>query len=202
VGEAVAPRFDRVALVGHSGGAIAAQVALYSFTDFAVGIVMGYHDQLPGTALATAAVTGESARCAVGGVPADGDSGPPGYAYLFPSTEAWSRATMADGTPEVIKALAPLRRRTPCGELNSDLTISVFDNLHLADVHIPVLLLYGEQDQLFPYAGAQAQPDHYSGTKDLTFMGFPGGGHQFFLDRHVAAQARAVMSSWLAARGF
>jgi pimeloyl-ACP methyl ester carboxylesterase len=196
------PRFERVALVGHSGGAIAAQVAMYSFGDFAAGIVMGFHDQLPGSTIATEGLTGEAPRCAAGGVPADGDSGPPGYAYLFTSTAAWSHATMADGTPEVLAALAPLRRRTPCGELETDLLVSPFDNLHLGEVHIPVLLLYGERDLLFPYSGAPAQRGHYTGTRDVTFVGFPGGGHQFFLDRGVASQVRAVMSRWLSIRGF
>jgi pimeloyl-ACP methyl ester carboxylesterase len=196
------PRFDHVALAGHSGGALATQIAAYSFRGFDAVAVMAFHDQGESTHFRTVEFTGEAPLCAAGGVRADGDSGPPGYAYLWTTTDGWLNDSVFDVTPEVREGLRPLRRRTPCGELASGGTVGAFDAAHLGSVRVPVLLLYGEEDALYPYADAPAQRDRYSGSESVTFVGFPKAGHVFFLEKAAAVQARQVLSGWLRARGF
>jgi pimeloyl-ACP methyl ester carboxylesterase len=199
-GDDVGVRFERVILAGHSGGAIVAEVFSYSFGGVTALVLMGYHDQGVGPPLVTAGLQGEGPRCAAGGVPVDGTSGPPGYAFIWPSTDTWSRDTAFDPLPEVRAALRPMRQRTGCGEIISALTAAPMNSRNVSSVRLPVLLMFGKEDVLFPYSGAEAQTRSFSGSPDVTMVAFDRSGHQFFHDRLVR-QVHAELSRWLKAHG-
>ena len=67
-------------------------------------------------------------------------------------------------------------------------------------VNIPVLLIYGDHDPFLP-GGFEIQPARYASSDDVTLEVLANAGHNAMMGR-TAAEYRAVMSSWLKARGF
>jgi pimeloyl-ACP methyl ester carboxylesterase len=77
----------------------------------------------------------------------------------------------------------------------------VLDQLLLATVRVPVLLLWGANDALFPPPAGTLQRLHFLGSRDVTQVQIPDTGHAVTLERsHLTLIAD--MSAWLGARGF
>ena len=71
----------------------------------------------------------------------------------------------------------------------------------LGEIHVPVLLSIGAQDQIWTQDGWAQQKDHFTGSHDVTAVPIPNAGHFPMLER-VAPQLRALVATWLSRRGF
>ena len=72
----------------------------------------------------------------------------------------------------------------------------------LGELTIPILLVYGRQDALFPQPDAgDQQKALFTGSSDVTEVQMDGAGQALALERTAPAYRR-TMSDWLSARGF
>jgi pimeloyl-ACP methyl ester carboxylesterase len=200
-GGAAAPtRFARVALAGHSAGGAVAQIEAYSYQDVNALIVASWADQ--GSSQVALDTFSETAGiCATGGQQAEGSSGPGGYAY-FGQTPAQFQAVMFhNAATRVVAAATALRNRDPCGDTDSVLQAIATDQARLASVNVPVLVICGNQDALFPPPACQQQRDHFTGSADASAVFLDNTGHAVTLER-TAKKFRTTVSAWLGKRGF
>jgi pimeloyl-ACP methyl ester carboxylesterase len=197
------PSFSRVGLAGHSGGGPIVEDEAYSYHDADALIVMGWQDGTATQPTINAIPAGESSSCPLGGHPTDGPNAPSGYAYLWPNEPQWAHDTTFDIDPVVLSKMAGFRRRTPCGELESDVTASSSNASptgNLGAITSPVLLMYADHDALFPASMGASQKARFTGSHDVTLATFAGAGHVFFIER-IAPLVRATLSAWLTWHG-
>jgi pimeloyl-ACP methyl ester carboxylesterase len=190
--------FSRIALVGHSAGSAIAQVEAYSFHDVDALGVWSWADlgQSP-FALGTFVVAGE--KCLVSGSVSSG--GAPGYVPFGATAADFDRAMFHNADPAVVSAVNAARNPDPCGDDESLVQTLVFDNLLLPTIKVPVLLVFGANDALFPPPAGTLQRLHFLGSRDVTFDQIPNTGHAVTLERSEPTLL-ADVSAWLAARGF
>jgi pimeloyl-ACP methyl ester carboxylesterase len=190
--------FSRIALIGHSAGSAIAQVEAYSFHDVDALGVMSWADlgQSP-FALATFLAAGE--KCLLGGSVSSG--GAPGYVPFGATAADFDKAMFHNADPAVVSAVNAARNPDPCGDDESIAQTLVLDNFLLPTIHVPVLLVFGANDALFPPPAGILQRLHFLGSKDVTFHQIPDTGHAVTLERSEPT-LRADVSGWLAARGF
>jgi pimeloyl-ACP methyl ester carboxylesterase len=189
--------FARVALVGHSLGGAIAQVEAYSFHDVDALGVLSWSDQ--GQSLLALGTFGAAGvGCLLGGQPSDGA---PGYAPFGATASDFDAIMFHDADPSVVAAANALRNPDPCGDDESALQTLIIDQLLLATIRVPVLLLYGADDALFPPPAGTLQRLHFLGTNDVTLTQLPDTGHAVTLERsHLSLVAD--VSAWLSGRGF
>ena len=106
---------------------------------------------------------------------------------------------LANATPAVVSALYRAHERDPCGLTASSSQIAR-NPRDVKAISVPVLLVYGARDALFPASSADAQRQDYTGTSDLTFRRIAKAGHFLTLERR-AAELRALVARWLSRRG-
>jgi pimeloyl-ACP methyl ester carboxylesterase len=106
-----------------------------------------------------------------------------------------------DADPAVVAAANALRNPDPCGDDNSVVDATALDHLMLPTVTVPVLLLYGSNDALFPPPAGTLQQLHFVGGHDVSLIQLADTGHAVTLERSAPLLV-ADLSSWLAARGF
>ena len=68
----------------------------------------------------------------------------------------------------------------------------------LASITIPVLVVLGDHDELFPGAQGPNEMMWFAGTSDKTLIRLPNDGHAFMLQKDAPA-AFAKIAGWLAA---
>ncbi len=192
-----APSFSKVALIGHSAGGFIAEEEAYAFHDIDALGVVGFSDApiSPQTALA---LVGQLVTCATGGKM---QNGVPGYAYFGGRTPAAFRRLFfsAPADPAVDAATTAMRTRDPCGDAASALPSLLFDLLGDNQVRVPILLVYGAQDRLFPPPSGQLQKLLYL-KPDVTMKTLPNTAHTYTLDC-TAHTFRATVGDWLATHG-
>jgi pimeloyl-ACP methyl ester carboxylesterase len=198
-----APRFDKIVLAGHSIGGAIAQVEAYSYRDIDGLAVLLWADNAPTRdALAKFLTAGQV--CLTGGQKAE-PTGAPAYAYFAPNTQSFKSDLFQDAKPEVLDAAASLQNRNPCGDLASVLGAIGTDQVKLADVTVPVLLVYGDHDTVFDVAtatrGPLAQRNLYRGNNDVSEVTLYDTGHFMTMERS-APQFRSALASWLCGHGF
>ena len=183
------PSFDRVALASHSVMGLASEPEAYSFKDMDAFVVTSWADQ-GFTQKFRDAARHAQLSCAQ----AD---------HAEFSAEVFADAYFANADPAVVEAAArDLRVPVPCGEPDSAFQAIGANVASLQEVTIPVLLVYGTQDELLGQPGAgENQARLFAGTEDLTLKFVEGSGHALALERTAPAY-RAVMSGWLSAHGF
>ncbi|MCI0634588.1 MAG: alpha/beta hydrolase [Actinobacteria bacterium] len=200
--------FDRLAVAGHSQGALVAEIVGYSFQGLVDAIaVMGWVDApLTSTRFTVGAVpevmTTVGPACLQGGEPAEsGDPGSPsGYTDVWPSSEAEARDIFRNVDPEVREAFKGLINRDACGFLQSVPLATFVNNLLVATIAAPVLLLFGDQD-LMSVEDAHLHGERFLSSKDVSVEIIEDTGHAVMLER-TAAAFRARLSRWLAEHGF
>jgi pimeloyl-ACP methyl ester carboxylesterase len=191
--------FARVALVGHSIGALTAETTAYSFPGIDALAMLSYADQ-GASPMAFQALGAANLKCVGGGEDAK-PGGPPGYAY-FGETEQDFRAAHlnAPTDPAVADAAAAMRTRDPCGDFTSILPTFTADQIGSGVVGGPVLVMLGDQDALFPPPAGDFQAARMFGAK-VTHIEIKGAGHGITLGRQAPA-FRQALSKWLTDNAF
>lgn len=175
-----APRFSRVALAGHSYGGQIAQVEAYSFGDIDGLVVMGYSDRVQSALLKSNAAYAANV-CATGGKPVDGN-GPAGYASFGPPSGA-PGALFHSATSDIQKAVLPLLTIDPCGDTASFPAAVKVDLANVANIHVPVLIITGASDKLFPPPAGPDQAKLFTGSSKVTQVTLPETAHAFTFEQ-------------------
>jgi pimeloyl-ACP methyl ester carboxylesterase len=187
------PKFEGVALAGHSAAGAIAQVEAYSFDDIDALLVLAWADQ--GFSQQAMQAFGQSGEVCLKG----GD--PPGYARFGQSDEDFQALGFHDADPAVVEAATALRNPDPCGDFGSVLTAVLNDHRWVRTIKVPVLLVYGGSDAIFPPPAGDQQKGHFTGSDDVTLETIPETGHALSLERS-AGTTRDVIASWLCNHSF
>jgi len=182
-------RFGRVVLAGHSYGAQIAQVEAYSFGDINGLVLIGYADRVQSLA-AQISLAYANLTCAAGGrrVTAHG----PRHYTSFGFPPAAPQALFADVGEGVLRAALPRLSIDPCGDDASFAEAVPVDLRNLRRVHVPVLIVEGAADALFPPPAARNQAALFTGARSVSTTVVPRAGHAITLERHHRVLERAV----------
>lgn len=190
-------RFERVVLGGHSVGGIIAELEAAAFRDVdALMLFAGYHADFTPRALGDGLAQGRA--CAAGG---EESGGAPNYAPFAPSEQDFREYGFVDADPAVVEAAWRLRHLDPCGDVHSLVPAAVAAGMHIDEIDVPVLLLWGRDDPVYTDDAGENQAADFSGSDDVTTVYFERTAHAMTLDRS-APQLRAAVSDWLGKRGF
>ncbi|MEA2346741.1 MAG: hypothetical protein QOG62_528 [Thermoleophilaceae bacterium] len=191
--------FKTIGVAAHSAAVFIAQLEDYSFDDADALVLMSLGDLFP-SPLALTAFAATSGVCFSGGDLSDGDTGSPGYAYFGQTDADFQAAHLYNIDPRVAAIITAHRVRDPCGESGTALTSILSDATHDQRIRVPVLLLNGKNDALFPPPAGNIQKVLFQGVRDLTQVEVPDTGHALLLGR-TAPIVREKIDKWLSERG-
>jgi pimeloyl-ACP methyl ester carboxylesterase len=192
------PRFERVALAGHSLGALIAHVEAFSFEDVDALVAMSYTPQV--TQLTFAHFYRSRVVCDAGGEPATA-GGPGGYAYFTDTAAEFDALVFHSAEPAVRETATRLRARDPCGDGDSIVGGLVQDLKSLSRVKVPVLVVCGTEDAATPSFACPFLKRRYVGSSNASLAFIRNAGHALTLER-TAPKLRRRVGAWLGARGF
>jgi pimeloyl-ACP methyl ester carboxylesterase len=192
------PRFEKVALAGHTAGALTANLEAFSFGDIDGLVAMSYTPQV--TQQAFEQFYASRAACQSGGEPAS-SGGPGGYAYFGQTAAEFQARVFHSAEPEVTALATPLRSRDPCGDSASIVDALVLDLKSLSRVKVPVLLVCGREDGMTPDFACPVLKKRYVGSSDASLFFVRNAGDALPLER-TAPTFRRRVSKWLNAHGF
>ena len=196
-GRASAPVFRSVVLAGHSYGGQIAQVEAYSFGDIDGLIVISYTDVLQSAVLRKNAAYAAKV-CASGGRPVV-PGGPGHYAPFGPPAGA-PAALFHSVAPAVLHNALPKLTLDPCGDTASFAKATKLDQKYVPQISVPVLIISGGSDALFPSAGLPRQAALYDGSSSVRVVTVPNAAHAITLERPHHRFERAV-ARWLRTHG-
>lgn len=181
--------FSHVYTAGSSVGGLTANIEAYSFhdTDGVINFSWGDAAATPFTAVQTADVV---SRCLAGG-----DPGTPGYAAFFKN--ARDKFYFNSASPEVRQAVPPLQV-DPCGQLESIPAGIGADLLHLGEINVPVLVMFGSSDAVFgpPAIAGTQEAARYLGSPKVTLSMIPDASHYPLFESHHL-QVVSDVDNWL-----
>lgn len=194
------PRFDRVGLVGHSASGLIADQEAAAFHDVdALGVLDS--GSLNATPLVLQRAAEQQARCALA---PDATAAllnprsPAGYAALEADGAQFSSDHISNVEPEIARDLVDRRTKDACaGTRNSAQALAgnpVRNNL----ITVPVLVLAGAQDKLFPNPGLHAAT--YTHSSRVTVREVRDAGHAVAFAR-TAPDFHNDMDDWLDSTG-
>ncbi|TMD93977.1 MAG: alpha/beta hydrolase [Chloroflexi bacterium] len=185
--------FVRVGLMGHSAGGQISQIEAWSFHDIDALVLLAWADfGASPQVLAAFAQTG--GVCLSGGAP-------PGYAPLGRDGAEFKALMFHDADPSVEGEATRLRNPDPCGDDGSIPAGIFLDSQQVPSIQVPVLLVFGDKDAIFPPPALERQKGMYTGSKDVMGITIPNTGHALSLERS-APFTRDAVSSWLCQRSF
>jgi pimeloyl-ACP methyl ester carboxylesterase len=191
-------RFEKVALAGHSGGALIANLEALSFGDVDGLVAMSYTPQV--TRAAFEQFYASRTACQAGGEAAFAD-GPGGYAFFIQSDAEFRKEAFYKADAKVVAAAGRLRQRDPCGDTGSIIDGLLTDLKSLSRVTAPVLVVCGREDEVTPDFACPNLKRRYAGSRDVSLYFIRGAGHALALERAAPVFRRRV-ASWLGAHGF
>ncbi|HET9770526.1 MAG TPA: alpha/beta hydrolase [Acidimicrobiia bacterium] len=122
-----------------------------------------------------------------------GDPGTPGYAAFARNSR--DRFYFHSAPPEVRKAV-PAPNPDPCGQARS-IPPGIFnDEVNLARIDVPVLLVFGDKDAIFSPDAARQQASRYFGSPEVTLEMIPDTSHFPILEATLPTTVAAV-DKWL-----
>ena len=189
-----APEFSRVVLAGHSYGGQIAQVAAYSFGDIDGLVVIGYADRVQSQLLKDNAAYAAKV-CASGGLRVGG-AGPAGYAPFGPP-EGAAAALFNSAEPAVQSAALQLLTIDPCGDTASFASAVAVDLVNVPSIKVPVLIIAGGRDALFPVPAGPDQASLYTGARSVDQVTLPTFAHAVTLEYAYAPSALRPLNDWL-----
>lgn len=183
------PRFDRVALLGHSAGGIIVNQAAYAFGDIdALGIVDS------GGASSTPLVAQRAGEMQLRCLTATD-----GYAPLEANDQQFRDDHIFNVEDDIADDLTERRTDDACaGTRNAGQAIAS-GLARSSTIDVPVLVILGEEDRFFQNPERQAML--YTGSPEVTVREIPDAGHAIAFAR-TAPQFRDEVASWLEANDF
>ncbi|MFN2557496.1 MAG: hypothetical protein ABR592_11640 [Nitriliruptorales bacterium] len=182
MGDRSGPPFERVALAGHSGDGVIAELTAVSFHRVDALIVTGWAD---GGAhpFVPRAFTRMRQRCVTApGSKRPGGAG--GWAFLFTRREL--EMLVHDVDPQVLEAFIAVYEQDPCGWFGDSETALTANIARAPTVDVPVLLVSGEHDAVAPPPAVELQRARYElGRDDVTCLMVAGTGHQIMFERRA-----------------
>jgi pimeloyl-ACP methyl ester carboxylesterase len=182
--------FSKVVLAGHDVGGQVAEIEAYSYSDIDGLLLVTFADQGFTPFIIERATVAATDWCTVS---------PTGYVH-YVSDEEWRTLLFHDADPRVIDATAALRNPNPCGIIRSVPTAVEFDAAHDAEIQVPVLVVFGDNDTVCCWSreGEEQQQDNF-GSSDKSTVFIPNAGH-FIMFEKTAPLLRSAVSSWLDSR--
>ena len=182
--------FSKVVLAGHDVGGEVAEVEAYSYKDIDGLILVSFADQgfspyiIETETIAAFQTCTESAS---------------GYAHLI-SDEEFRTVPFYNTDPRVIEATAALRNTNPCGIIRSAPATLVDDHALAWQIKVPVLIVFGENDQLVTSRQGQEEEEGvFSGSPDKSTVFISEAGH-FVMFSRTAPLFYKALSEWLSSR--
>lgn len=195
----VRPRFTRVILAGHSAGGMIAELAQSIFRSGDALAVIAYTHYPSPLALAQFSAAGQD--CLTAPSSSRGSSGAPNYAAFGRTDADFEAGHFYDVEPAVAEIVLRKHNLDPCGDLMSGLQGLVGTNVATPLIDVPVLLITGEKDALFPPPFNQLETQTaWSGAPRLGVVEVPGTGHAVTFGR-THEEFRSLMAQWLATNG-
>lgn len=195
LGNAQSPQhFSKVVLAGHSVGGLITQIEAYSFGGVDAIVNMDFSDQGM-SALTMADFAQWQAACSAGGTTVTDAGGPGGYAPFAQAPQVHP-TFFSQPDPAIEGFVLAGMVRDPCGDQTSFMAGVSADMANLGQVHVPVLLLFGDKDALFPVPDGVAQMDRFTGSPSVTYAQVPGLPHAVTLEpAHLLVAAE--VEHWL-----
>jgi pimeloyl-ACP methyl ester carboxylesterase len=186
------PRFDRVALAGHTAGALIANLEAISFNDVDALVAMSYTPQV--TRQAFDQFYASRVACEAAGAQN-------AYAYFGQTAAEFEARAFHSAEPAVSAEATRLRSQDPCGDSGSIVDGLVRDLKSLAQVNAPVLIVCGREDAMTLDFACPTLKRRYTGSSDVSLFFVRGAGNALPLERSAPVFRRRV-AGWLSARGF
>lgn len=185
--------YEKVFLGGSSVGGMIANITAYSFHNVDGVINQGFGD-FAASPYAAQEVFDAYSRCASGG----DDGAPQDYATFAKN----SRDTFYfhDATPAV-RAAVPASSPDPCGQIESVLAGIGADIARLAEINVPVMLVFGRNDAVYPEPAPDLQAARYLGSPAVTVSGIPNASHFPVLEQYFDLLLNAT-DAWLSGDGY
>jgi pimeloyl-ACP methyl ester carboxylesterase len=179
------PRFGKLALVGHSASGFIAEQEAATFHDIdALGILDS--GELNATPLVLVRAGQQQLRCLT-----DSHNG---YAALEANAHEFADDHLSNVAPDIAHHLITHRTIDACAGTRNAIQTIAGDGLRNSLITVPVLVLGGTDDKLFPHPGLQAKT--YTQSRKVTVEEIPATGHAIAFSReHATFQNR--MNAWL-----
>ena len=198
-GEGGGQASKRVALLGHSAGALMAQTTQGEFKSADALALLGFNNVLP-TPLVTAQLAQTQAQCLT--TPQPGPAGRTGYGDFGLTDADFAAGHFVDIDPAVAAATLAMRPREPCGQIGSYASELVAGMAYARSLDVPTLYLSGAQDAFSPGDQLAVQKGYNAANAArTTTVSVPGTGHALTLGR-THEQVRAEVGRWLSTNGF
>jgi len=117
------------------------------------------------------------------------------YFETNPKIRASDMYNLGNADPRVVAWDTAHANLTPSAEIFSD--GPQMSRFLLPTIRIPVLVVLGDKDALFPGAQGPNEMLWFAGTSDKTLFRLPNDGHAFMLQKDAPA-ASAAIAAWLA----
>src|SRR5581483_9298794 len=189
--DAASPAFKKVLLAGHSAGGLTATIEAYTFHDIDGLIDFGWADQTTSEFTAEE-VSDTEKRCAQSAAGLYSTPGaPPNYTPFGDG-----RAGILFGSASAAVRAAVPREADPCGDLLSFPDGITADYTGVPTTDVPVLIIAGAADELFPPPALEIQAKRYTSSPKVTYKELPDTGHGFGYEAsHL--QTVDVVDQWL-----
>ena len=183
--------FSRVLLAGHDIGGSVAEIEAYSYADIDGLISVTFAHQGFTPYIIERSTVAAFGTCT---------ESPSGYAH-FISEDEFRSLLFYNTAPRVIDAAAALRNPNPCGVIRSNPpSVLVADRLHIAEITVPVLIVFGDEDTLvWSRQGEEEEQRNFSGSPDASTVFITEAGH-FPMLSSTASLFDREMSAWLGSR--
>jgi pimeloyl-ACP methyl ester carboxylesterase len=185
--------YKKVYLGGSSVGGLIANITAYSFHNVDGVINQGFGD-FAASPYAAHEVYDAYSRCSSGGDP----GAPADYATFAKS----SRDTFYfhDASPAV-RAAVPASSPDPCGQIESVMTGIGADVALLPAITVPVMLVFGLDDAVYPPPAMDLQANRYLGSPEVTTSTIPNASHFPVLGEYFPLLVNAT-HAWLHGGGY
>jgi pimeloyl-ACP methyl ester carboxylesterase len=190
--DAASPAFKKVFLAGHSAGGLTATIEAYTFHDIDGLIDFGWADQTA-SEFAAEEVSHTDRRCAES---AAGLYSTPGAPQNYLPFGDGAAGILFGSASSAVRAAVPAPAPDPCGDLLSFQDGIAADDAGVPQTNVPVLLIAGAADMLFPPPALQIQAQRYTSSPKVTYKELADTGHGFGYEAsHL--QTVDIVDQWL-----
>jgi hypothetical protein len=186
-------RFGKVALAGHSAAGFMVEASAAGYRNVDALLVLASSNAPSGVVLYSAFAQ-TALDCSTAPLPGN-------YAFFGKTPADFKAAHFFNADPAVADAVTAQRAPDPCMDTGSAPQAIVTNVLADNTVQVPVLIVNGADDALFPPPDGDLEKQLFLGNPDVTQVTLPATGHAVTLGR-TAPKFRSVVGRWLQQRGF